>query len=249
MPLLPSARGILVAAVALSACSSQTGQTAASPTSSAANDAVDRFDAAVGVVKQFRDKIPDLVAKDTRCVVVVPSLVRGGLIVGAQSGKGFATCRTETGWSPAAPIATSGGSLGAQIGVQTTDLMMLVMTDRGRASLLADHLRLGADASAAAGPVGTAESTDFKLGGDIVSYTKSEGLFAGATVSGVTLERDSDATRGIYGSLPELRTILDGQVPPPAVPAAERFVTTVRTAFGVNGNVSEMGGPQRRSSL
>jgi lipid-binding SYLF domain-containing protein len=249
MPLPLSARGILVVAAALSACSSQTGQTAASPSSSVANDAIDRLDAAVEVVKQFRDKIPDLVAKDTRCVVIVPSLVRGGLIVGAQSGKGFATCRTETGWSPAAPISTSGGTLGAQIGVQTTDLMMLVMTNRGRASLLADHLRVGADVSAVAGPVGSAESTDFKPDGDIVSYTKSEGLFAGATVSGVTLERDSDATRGIYGTLPELRTILDGQVQPPAVPAAERFVTTVRTAFGVNANVSETGVSPRRSSL
>jgi lipid-binding SYLF domain-containing protein len=165
-------------------------------------------------------------------VAIVPSMAKGGLVVGAQSGRGMVSCRTATGWSAPAPISVAGGTLGAQLGYQSTDVVALVMNDTAKRSLEEGHFRIGVDASAAAGPVGEgrASSSDVELGGDILSYTRARGLFAGAELTGTSVQSDDDAARAIYGSAPAMRTILSGEVPAPDK-AAVRFVSALQQAF------------------
>jgi lipid-binding SYLF domain-containing protein len=229
--------------MACSSGNSAPASSAANETSAARDKADQRLDAATLLVTDFRSKVPYEIAREVRCVVAVPGMMQGGLIVGARGGSGYADCKTANDWSPPAPVSISGGSFGAQIGVQSIDLMMLVMTDRAREMLLLGHFRVGVDASASAGTVGTEASRDFKLGSDVLTYARSQGLFAGATFSGATISRDNDATQALYGGMPDLRTILEGGVPLPGA-AAGRFVTAVRNSFGPNAQPAAFLGGQ-----
>jgi SH3 domain-containing YSC84-like protein 1 len=161
--------------------------------------------------------IPEEVLSGAKCIVVVPHLVKGGFIVGGEHGRGIASCRTHEGWSAPAFISIGGGSWGLQIGVEGVDLVMVVMNDEGFQHLLSSKFQIGGDASASAGPVGRHASagTDWKLNTEILTYSRSRGLFAGITLDGAVIEQDSDSTRAIYGGDPAFQTILAGKVTPP----------------------------------
>ena len=175
--------------------------------------------------------IPQEIMAKAKCVAVIPDMVKGGFVFGAEHGRGLATCRTADGWSAPAPIAMTGGSWGAQIGVQSADVVLLFMNDHAAQSLLSDKVKLGADASVAAGPVGrhAQASTDVKLHAQILAYSRTKGLYAGLTLDGAKLAQDEDTTRAMYGKRIPFRTILSGQVPTPAV--AAKFVNVVRRDF------------------
>jgi lipid-binding SYLF domain-containing protein len=204
-----------------------------------AESAAGRADSAATVLNEIMaapDKgIPEEVLSSAKCIAVVPSLLKGGFVFGGSHGRGMATCRTENGWSAPAPLHMTGGSFGFQIGVQGVDLVMMVMNDRGMQALLSSKFKLGADASAAAGPVGRhAEgSTDWKLRAEVLTYSRARGLFAGVTVNGSSITQDDDATRELYGRMIPFRTILTGSVASP--PGGEPFVAAVRKATGHEG--------------
>jgi lipid-binding SYLF domain-containing protein len=223
-------------ALGLAACSSSTSNAGAStPTAEsdkARADVVDRMEKSTESLSAFRENMPDSVANRSQCVAIVPSMARGGLIVGGESGKGFALCKTTTGWTPPAPISVGGGSVGAQIGFQSADWLMLVMSERARLGFLEGNFRIGVDASATAGPVGRGRGASSDVeSGDVVSYSRSRGLFAGAVLNGATVKQDEDSTRALYGKPTPLRTILEGREPMPNEPAAQRLVNLVRNEF------------------
>jgi SH3 domain-containing YSC84-like protein 1 len=216
------------------ACSSSNNPAPSSAAnSSERKDAVERLDTSTRLVADFRGEISDTVASAARCVIVIPALVQGGLIVGGRGGRGFAGClKKGSDWSEPAPVSVSGGTFGAQIGVETVDVLMLVMTDEAKTALLDGHFRVGVDASAAAGPVGADAS---KVGSGVLSYARSKGLFAGATLSGAVISRDDNATQALYGGLPELRSLLQGPMPSPGA-SADRFVAALRAGYGANAH-------------
>lgn len=234
----------MLGAVALAACSSsssQSAETTAAKVASARADALERLDKSAQLVAQLGEKVPVGVAKRTQCIVVIPALVKAGVIVGGQSGSGYATCESANGWSAPAPITISGGSVGAQLGVASTELLALVTSEKGMNALMTGNFRIGVDASATAGPVGTgrSSSTDFSEGGDLVSYAHAKGLFAGANLDGSTIKPDEDATRALYGSPLEMKTVLRGGVAAPKEPASERFISAVRSGFGKQRNAAQ----------
>jgi lipid-binding SYLF domain-containing protein len=181
----------------------------------------DRVQAAASVLDEIMgtpDKaIPEEVLKSAECVAVVPSLLKGGFVVGARYGRGVASCRTDKGWSAPAFFTVSGGSFGFQIGGQAIDLVMLIMNKNGMKNLLESQFQLGADASAAAGPVGRhAEgNTDWKMRAEVLTYSRARGLFAGVTLNGAVVKQDKDSTREFYGRMVPTKTSLTGLVEPP----------------------------------
>ncbi len=183
--------------------------------------AAERVQAAATVLDEIMgtaDKaIPEEVLKSAECVAVVPSLLKGGFVVGARYGRGIASCRTEKGWSAPAFFTVSGGSFGFQIGGQAIDLIMLIMNKNGMKNLLESQFQLGADASAAAGPVGRhAEgNTDWKMRAEILTYSRARGLFAGVTLNGAVVKQDKDSTREFYGRMVPTKTSLTGLLEPP----------------------------------
>jgi len=185
------------------------------------NKAVGRVQAAADVLNEIQaapdQGIPEDVLGSAECVAVVPSLLKGGFVVGARYGKGVASCRTPKGWSSPAFFTIEGGSFGLQIGGQAVDLVMLVMNDDGMQHLLSSKFKLGADASVAAGPVGrhAAADTDWKLRAQILSYSRARGVFAGLELSGAVVKQDKDSTREFYGRMVPLRTSLKGLIPAP----------------------------------
>jgi SH3 domain-containing YSC84-like protein 1 len=204
----------------------------------AAEAASSRLQAAATVLDEIMatpDKgIPSDILGSAKCVAVVPSLLKGGFVVGAAHGRGMATCRLATGWSAPAPLTTTGGSVGLQIGGQAVDLVMVVMNDRGMQALLSSKFKLGADASVAAGPVGrhTEGSTDWKLRAEVLTYSRARGLFAGISFNGAVIKQDEDATRELYGRMVDFKTILTGSVASPQT--AESFIAAVRKAVGTD---------------
>lgn len=178
--------------------------------------------------------IPTEILGSAKCVAVVPSLLKGGFVIGGAHGRGMATCRTATGWSAPAPLTTTGGSIGLQIGGQAVDLIMVVMNDRGMQALLTSKFKLGADASVAAGPVGRhAEgATDWKMRAEVLTYSRARGLFAGISFNGAVIKQDEDATRELYGRMVDFKTILTGSVQMPQ--SAEAFVAAIRNASGTD---------------
>jgi SH3 domain-containing YSC84-like protein 1 len=174
--------------------------------------------------------IPEEVLDHAKCVAVVPHMIKGGFVFGAENGKGVATCRTANGWSAPAFFDITGGSWGLQIGVEGVDLVLIIQNDKGMQQLLSSKFELGADASAAAGPVGRHASadTDWKLDTEILTYSRAKGAFAGLTLSGSAIRRDEDATEAIYGHDVSTRTILRGEVAVPT--SALTFVNAVRDA-------------------
>lgn len=145
--------------------------------------------------------IPRNLLDKCECIAVFPSVLKAGFIVGGRGGRGIASCRTATGWSTPAFFNLGGGSFGLQIGAQSTDFVLLFMNAKGLDSLLSDKFTIGADTSVAAGPVGreAGASTDIKLDAEILSYSRSRGLFAGVELKGVAIWPDKDDMRDVYG--------------------------------------------------
>jgi len=159
----------------------------------------------------------DILAK-AQCVGIIPSLKKAGFIIGAKYGKGVMVCRTDHGWSAPEVVRIEGGSIGFQIGAGETDVVMVVQNRDGERKLMQDKFTFDASAGAMAGPVGrTAQAeTDAQLHAEILSYSRSRGLFAGIDLGGATLRPDHDDNRALYGRDVTPREILTGTVPPPA---------------------------------
>jgi lipid-binding SYLF domain-containing protein len=195
---------------------------------------VDRLDHAGLVLHEIMaapDRgIPEEVLEHAMCVAVVPHMIKGGFVFGAENGRGVATCRTKDGWSAPAFFAITGGSWGLQIGVEGVDLVMIIQNERGMHQLLSSKFQLGGDASAAAGPVGrhASANTDWKLNTEILTYSRARGAFAGLTLTGASIRRDNDSTDAIYGRRVSTRSILTGRVAVPA--SAQSFLNSVRNA-------------------
>jgi lipid-binding SYLF domain-containing protein len=193
--------------------------------------AEDRLRAAGEVLDQIEGApdqgIPEEVLGSAECVAVVPSMLKGGFIVGARYGRGVASCRTPKGWSAPAFFVIEGGSFGLQIGGQAVDLVMLIMNEDGMKNLLSSKFKLGADASVAAGPVGrhAAADTDWKMRAQVLSYSRARGIFAGLELSGAAIKQDKDTTREFYNRMVPFRTSLRGTIEPP--PAAYPFLETL----------------------
>ena len=194
----------------------------------------DRLDNAGRVLQEIMaapdSGIPEEVLEHAKCVAVVPNMIKGGFVFGGQNGRGVATCRTAKGWSAPAFFVITGGSWGLQIGIEGVDLVMIIQNEKGMQRLLASKFQLGADASAAAGPVGRHASaeTNWKLETEILTYSRAKGAFAGLTVNGAAVRRDDDSMRAIYGRNVTTRSVLLGKVAVPAV--AKSFVNAVRGA-------------------
>ncbi len=190
-----------------------------------------RAQAAADVLDEIQgapDKgIPQEVLGSAECVAVVPSMLKGGFIVGGRYGRGLASCRTPKGWSAPAFFTVKGGSVGLQIGGQAVDLVMLIMNNDGMQHLLSSQFSLGADASVAAGPVGRhAEgNTDWKMRAQVLTYSRARGIFAGVSLAGAVIHQDKDSTRDFYGRMVPFKTSLTGEVDPPA--GANTFLTAL----------------------
>ena len=199
-------------------------------------EATDRLDKAGTVLHEVMaaaDKgIPQEVMDHAKCVAVVPHMVKGGFVVGAEGGKGVATCRNASGWSAPAFFTIAGGSWGLQIGVEGIDLVMIFQNDKGMEDLINSRFKIGADASAAAGPVGRHASadTDWKLNAEILTYSRAKGVFAGLTLSGAAVKPDEDSMKSFYGPDVTERAVLTGKVEAPA--EAHSFLSAVREARG-----------------
>jgi len=195
---------------------------------------MDRLDKAGKVLHEIMatpDKgIPEEVLEHARCVAVVPHMIKGGFVFGAENGRGVATCRTANGWSAPAFFAITGGSWGLQIGLEGVDLVMIIQNEKGMQQLLASKFELGADASAAAGPVGRHASadTDWKLDTEVLTYSRAKGVFAGLTLTGASIRRDDDSMQAIYERKVTTRAALLGKVAVPA--SAQAFLNAVRDA-------------------
>ena len=193
--------------------------------------ATDRAQAAADVLDEIQGApdsgIPREVLGSAECVAVVPSMLKAGFIVGANYGRGLASCRTPKGWSSPAFFAVEGGSFGFQIGGQAVDLVMLIMNKDGMQHLLSSQFALGADASVAAGPVGRhAEgNTDWKMRAQVLTYSRARGVFAGVSLNGAVVKQDKNSTREFYGHFVTSKAALTGEVDPPA--AANSFLTTL----------------------
>jgi lipid-binding SYLF domain-containing protein len=193
-----------------------------------------RLDNATLVLHQIMaapDKgIPEEVLEHAKCIAIVPHMIKGGLVFGAENGKGIATCRTENGWSAPAFFAITGGSWGLQIGVEGVDVVMIFQGDRGMLRLEDAKFQLGADASAAAGPVGrhATADTDWKLNTEILTYSRAKGLFAGLTLTGADVRRDDSSMDAFYGPDVSTHRVLRGEVATPK--SADPFINAVRGA-------------------
>src|SRR6202051_4851994 len=192
-----------------------------------------RLDASAKVLTEIMgtpDKaIPDKVMTDSKCIAVVPSMVKIAVGFGGSHGKGVATCRTANGtWSAPTPVTITGGSWGLQLGGQAVDLVMVVTNDQGMQHLLSSKFKLGVDASAAAGPVGrdAGADTDWKMKAEVLTYSRARGIFAGIDLNGSVVTQDKDETRLLYGSFVPFQDILAGKVHARA--ASEPFLAAVR---------------------
>lgn len=196
------------------------------------SDQVKRMDAAATVLDEIMgtpDKgIPEELLDSAKCVAVIPSMIKVGFIFGGRHGKGIASCRTTTGWSAPAPFSVTGGSWGLQIGAEAIDVVMLVMNDKGMERMLSSKFKIGADASAAAGPVGrhVQGETDWKMRAEVLTYSRARGIFAGVTVNGAAITQDKDATRILYGRMIQPSQILKGSTKAPE--GSHNFLAAVR---------------------
>src|SRR5271155_1737025 len=196
-----------------------------------------RIDAAHDVLHELMttpDKgIPFDIAAKAHCIAVIPGYKKGAFLVGAQYGQGVATCRTATGWSAPVFIQLSGGSFGLQAGGQSTDLVLVGVNRRSLDDLLKDKVKLGGDIAAAAGPVGrnSQASTTELANAEFLTYSRSQGLFAGIDLTGDVVHQNSKDTTEFYGKDIPYKTILSGVVPTPV--AAHHFVATVNEMFRI----------------
>jgi lipid-binding SYLF domain-containing protein len=185
------------------------------------DDDVNRIQRATDVFKQIMDTpdkgIPHGLLDSAKCVAIVPGEKKFAFIFGGNYGRGVATCRTASGWSAPMFVAVDGGSVGYQIGGSSTDIVMIFMNDHALQSLLGDKFKLGADASVAAGPVGrdAAADTDVRLRAEILTYSRSHGVFAGVSLGGAVVQADKSGDRAMYGDSTTRRQILDGKASVP----------------------------------
>jgi lipid-binding SYLF domain-containing protein len=176
--------------------------------------------------------IPDKILSSARCVAIIPSMVKGGFVFGAQHGRGVATCRLANGrWSAPAFFTATGGSWGAQIGVAGVDLVMVFTKEGGADKLLDANFKIGGEVTAAAGPVGrdATASTDIKANTAILTYSRAKGAFVGATLNGVSVRADKDSTIAFYGHDVEFKDALLGKIKAPA--AAHTFLSAIAKDF------------------
>ena len=174
--------------------------------------------------------VPKEVLSGAKCVAVIPKLIKGAFVVGGEHGAGVASCKTPDGnWSGPAPFSVSGVSWGPQIGGKSTDLMMFIMNDEGMQGLMKGHVKLGADVSAAAGPVGRSASADAGYKAGILTYSSSKGAFIGASLNGAELQQDKKLTQEIYGSDAPFADILQGKAHAQTSEARD-FVNAVQNA-------------------
>lgn len=195
------------------------------------NSAQKKVDQAASIIQQMTSGnagIPDSVLREAKCIAVIPHMIKGAFMVGGEHGSGLATCRTSSGWSAPAPFDISGGSIGWQIGGQSSDLVMMVMNDQGMDQLMSGHFKVGAGASVAAGPVGRSGSANAGWKAAILTYARSKGAFAGVNVSGSAITQDKKMTRELFGHEVAFSNILKGQVPAPS--SAQAFLSAVNSA-------------------
>jgi SH3 domain-containing YSC84-like protein 1 len=195
----------------------------------------DRVENAGNVIKEIMDipdDIPQNVIDKADCVVVLPSVLKAAFIVGASYGRGVMTCRSGDNmrgpWGAPTMMALEGGSFGLQLGGQATDFVLLLMSERSASSILSSKVKLGGDASAAAGPVGRNASaeTDVTFRAEILTYSRARGLFAGISLTGSTLRPDNNANESLYGKKIDAKDIvMKGAVPPP--PSAQLLLQTL----------------------
>jgi len=209
---------------------------------SAREDSVDRLGRSVNVLHAIMatpDKgIPEEVLSNAKCILIVPDLIKGGFVFGGKHGRGVATCRTSNGWSAPAFVSVGGGSWGLQIGIEDVDLVMLIMNDQGMQHLLSSKFELTGEGSVAAGPVGRHASagTDWKMNTEMLTYSRSKGVFAGLTLEGAVVEQDNDSTHAIYGKHMMFRNILSGKATTPR--SADAFLKAVSEA-GQQAKIAE----------
>ena len=202
---------------------------------SSKQDLQDRIESAKNVLDQIMDAqdntIPRNILEQATCVGVVPGMIKGAFVFGAQYGQGVVTCRTGHGWSAPVFIRAAGGSFGFQIGGQSTDLILVAVNDRGFQDLLKSKFKIGADASAAAGPVGRAgqAATDWKMNAELLSYSRNKGLFAGISLDGTSVSQNREDTETYYGSPQDFQNVLKGNVGVPQ--GAVEFVRDVAHYF------------------
>ncbi|MBV9669999.1 MAG: lipid-binding SYLF domain-containing protein [Acidobacteriales bacterium] len=195
----------------------------------------ERLDKAAIIIEELSntpDKgIPDEIVAKARCVAVVPGLKKGAIGIGGQYGQGVASCRNAGRWSAPAPIRMAGGSWGLQLGGSSTDIVMVAVNQKGMQDLLSAKFKIGAGAAAAAGPVGRHANagTDWKLDSELLTYSRSKGLFAGISLDGTEVSQNDDDTAALYGHLVPFRTILSGSTPVPA--DARRFERALTSYF------------------
>jgi lipid-binding SYLF domain-containing protein len=222
----------------LSVIACAVAMTAGSTVAFAASDKaklVERLQDAQAVVTQIMaapDKgIPETILSGASCVAVIPSFMKAAFVVGAQYGQGVATCRTSRGWSAPVFVQLAGGSFGFQIGGQATDLIIVAMNQQGMQDMLKNKFKIGADAAASAGPVGrnAQAGTDWKMNAELLTYSRSKGLFAGIDLDGTVLSQNQEDTRVIYGNAIPFETILKGNEATPE--EARPFVRTVAKYF------------------
>jgi len=176
--------------------------------------------------------IPQDILAHAECVGIIPTMMKAGFGIGGEYGQGVVTCRTPRGWSAPAFYRLGGGTFGLQIGGEAVDVVMLFMNDRGVQSLLAHKIKIGADASASAGPVGrtAAADTNIALHSEILTYSRSRGIFAGVSLKGSWFEQNGGDTRTFYGRDINFRSVLNGSVKAPQ--GSEGFLAAVRKDFG-----------------
>lgn len=185
------------------------------------SDDIERIQNATEVFRKIMatpDKaIPQELLESAKCIAIIPGEKKAAFVIGGNYGKGIATCRTTDGWSSPLFVALGGGSVGFQIGGSSTDLVMVFRNEKGLQSLLSDKFKIGADASAAAGPVGrhAAADTDAKMNAEILTYSRSKGLFAGVSLDGAVVQADQSGNQAMYGGNVNRREILNGSVPLP----------------------------------
>lgn len=233
---------LLSAAVFLGGCSqrknssSPAAANATTPTQENKVEATDRLNDSAKILDELLDApdagAPAWVLEKAQCVMVVPSMIKGGFVVGGRHGRGVVTCRNAgKGWSAPAFVTITGGSWGAQIGVESVDLVLLFMGAKGVENLLHNNVKIGGEASVAAGPVGrqAAAGTDASMSAQILSYSRTKGLFAGLELSGAGVRPDEDSIGGFYGRNVNFANLLKGSVPAPA--GSEQFLASVRKNF------------------
>ena len=175
--------------------------------------------------------IPQSILDDAKCIAVVPKLMKGGFIFGAEHGRGVATCRVNGKWSAPAFFVMTGGNWGAQIGVEGIQLVMIFMNDEGARHLLSANWKIGADAGIAAGPFGrdASANTDWKLNAGILTYSRAKGAFIGVNLTGVNVRADEKAIHAFYGRDYNFRELLNARVAPPQ--AAQPFLAGIQREF------------------